>query len=182
MATLPGIRSWFPNSRRPSRAALGRYRALPFSVRRLNARVLTGARHASLWAHCSLHSTGHRRTLARVGRSRRNVQHCANFERWDKGQLGPAPKTPDMLPREYTRAFSKDPAFNAKEHAFQSVRVLEIPTPRWTTFDAKFFKVALPKGRSGEHPGACLRRSPVIAVACTADPVDHHAQTRNTRT
>ena len=27
----------------------------------------------------------------------------ANFERWDKGQLGPAPKTPDMLPREYTR-------------------------------------------------------------------------------
>ena len=27
----------------------------------------------------------------------------ADFETWDKGQLGPAPKTPEMLPREYTR-------------------------------------------------------------------------------
>ncbi|MGF1563428.1 MAG: DUF3604 domain-containing protein, partial [Geminicoccaceae bacterium] len=27
----------------------------------------------------------------------------ADFETWDKGQLGPAPKTPDMLPREYAR-------------------------------------------------------------------------------
>ena len=27
----------------------------------------------------------------------------ADFETWDKGQLGPEPKTPDMLPREYAR-------------------------------------------------------------------------------
>jgi hypothetical protein len=27
----------------------------------------------------------------------------ADFETWDKGQLGPAPKTPDMLPKEYAR-------------------------------------------------------------------------------
>lgn len=27
----------------------------------------------------------------------------ADFETWDKGQLGPEPKTPDMLPREYVR-------------------------------------------------------------------------------
>jgi hypothetical protein len=39
----------------------------------------------------------------------------ANFERWDKGQLGPAPKTPDMLPREYTReALKRGLAYEAK--------------------------------------------------------------------
>ena len=27
----------------------------------------------------------------------------ANFETWDKGSFGPAPQTPDMLPREYAR-------------------------------------------------------------------------------
>ena len=27
----------------------------------------------------------------------------ADFETWDKGQLGPEPKTPEMLPREYAR-------------------------------------------------------------------------------
>ena len=38
----------------------------------------------------------------------------------------------------------KDPAFNPKERAFYYVRVIEIPTPRWTTYDAKFFGVKLP--------------------------------------
>jgi hypothetical protein len=42
-------------------------------------------------------------------------------------------------------AYWKDPAFNSKDRAFYYVRVLEIPTPRWTTYDAKFFKVKLPK-------------------------------------
>lgn len=33
----------------------------------------------------------------------------------------------------------KDPAFDAKLRAFYYVRVLEIPTPRWTAYDAKRF-------------------------------------------
>lgn len=34
-----------------------------------------------------------------------------------------------------------DPDFNANEHAFYYARVLEIPTPRWTAYDAKRFGV-----------------------------------------
>lgn len=39
----------------------------------------------------------------------------------------------------------KDPHFNPKERAFYYVRVLEIPTPRWTAYDAKFYDVKMPK-------------------------------------
>ena len=37
-----------------------------------------------------------------------------------------------------------DPDFDPKESAFYYVRVLEIPTPRWTTYDAAFFGIPLP--------------------------------------
>ena len=36
-----------------------------------------------------------------------------------------------------------DPNFNASQDAFYYVRVLEIPTPRWTVYDAKFFGTEL---------------------------------------
>ena len=42
------------------------------------------------------------------------------------------------------QAFWKDPNFDPKQRAFYYVRVLEIPTPRWTTYDAKFFNVKRP--------------------------------------
>jgi hypothetical protein len=44
----------------------------------------------------------------------------------------------------FLSAYWKDPAFDAKERAFYYVRVIEIPTPRWTTYDAKIFGVKLP--------------------------------------
>ncbi len=38
----------------------------------------------------------------------------------------------------------QDPDFDSNEPAFYYVRVLEIPTPRWTTYDAAFFDIERP--------------------------------------
>lgn len=42
-------------------------------------------------------------------------------------------------------AYWQDPNFNPGERAFYYVRVLEIPTPRWTAFDAKFYGIQMPR-------------------------------------
>jgi hypothetical protein len=44
----------------------------------------------------------------------------------------------------FLQAFWTDPDFDPSQRAFYYVRVLEIPTPRWTTYDAKIFGVKLP--------------------------------------
>jgi len=43
-------------------------------------------------------------------------------------------------------AYWKDPDFDPEERAFYYVRVLEIPTPRWTTYDAAHFNITRPEG------------------------------------
>jgi hypothetical protein len=44
----------------------------------------------------------------------------------------------------YLQAFWTDPDFDATQPAFYYVRAMEIPTPRWTTYDAKVFGVKRP--------------------------------------
>jgi len=68
------------------------------------------------------------------------------------GKLPPVGNTVDVAEASYSNtigepllmAYWKDPAFDPKERAFYYVRVIEIPTPRWTTYDAKIFKVSIP--------------------------------------
>ena len=48
-------------------------------------------------------------------------------------------------------AYWEDPDFDPAEKAFYYVRVLEIPTPRWTTYDAAFYGVDLPRGVTAEQ-------------------------------
>jgi hypothetical protein len=62
--------------------------------------------------------------------------------------------TVDVAEATYTNAVGdavlgahwQDPEFDPKQRAFYYVRVLEIPTPRWTTYDAKVFGVQIPNG------------------------------------
>jgi hypothetical protein len=68
------------------------------------------------------------------------------------GKLPPVGDTVDVPNATYTNTIGaselikvwKDPEFDASQRAFYYVRVLEIPTPRWTAYDAKYFGVKMP--------------------------------------
>jgi hypothetical protein len=89
------------------------------------------------------------------GRAREKVYDVVwsgNRKPGKDGKLPPVGSTVDVAEATYTNAIGapvldawwKDPAFDPKQRAFYYVRVIEIPTPRWTTYDAKFFGVKRP--------------------------------------
>ena len=66
----------------------------------------------------------------------------------------PVGSTVDVADASYTNTIGDpllaahwvDPDFDPEQRAFYYVRVIEIPKPRWTAYDAKFFGVKMPEG------------------------------------
>lgn len=66
-----------------------------------------------------------------------------------KGKLPSVGSTVDVANATWTNTIGapelitvwQDPDFDAKQRAFYYVRVIEIPTPRWTAYDAKYYGV-----------------------------------------
>jgi hypothetical protein len=70
-----------------------------------------------------------------------------------EGKLPPLASTVDVAAATYTNSIGaselrgtfKDPQFDTSQRAFYYMRVIEIPTPRWTAYDAARFKVKMDK-------------------------------------
>ena len=70
------------------------------------------------------------------------------------GLLSPVGNTVDATTASWTNTIGAaelgvvwtDPDFDPQQRAFYYVRVLEIPTPRWSTYDAYRFDIDIPDG------------------------------------
>jgi hypothetical protein len=75
------------------------------------------------------------------------------------GKLPPVGNTVDVASATWTNTIGdpelitvwKDPEFDSKQKAFYYARVLEIPTPHWTAYDALRFGVKLPDEAPKSH-------------------------------
>ncbi|WP_415406387.1 DUF3604 domain-containing protein [Sulfurovum sp. CS9] len=70
-----------------------------------------------------------------------------------KGKLPSVGNTVDVAKATWTNTIGDpelitvwtDPDFDATQSAFYYVRVIEIPTPRWTAYESKYYNITMPK-------------------------------------
>ena len=86
------------------------------------------------------------------------------------GKLPPVGNTVDVANAVWTNTIGapelitvwKDPDFDPALRAFYYVRVIEIPTPRWTAYDAKYYRGQDVTGSPHDHPGARLHLTHLV--------------------
>ena len=96
------------------------------------------------------------RAISSDGRCKTPVGNTVNVE---------AATYTNSIGAPFLQAFWTDPNFDPSQRAFYYVRVLEIPTPRWTTYDAKVFGVRLPD----DVPPAIQERAYTSPIWYTAE-------------
>ena len=97
----------------------------------------------------------HGRRVDQTGRSRESVGETVDLEKATYS---------NTIGASLLSTVWRDPDFDARRSAVYYVRVLEIPTPHWTTYDAVRFGTPRPAG----HPGTTQERaytSPIWYVA-----------------
>jgi hypothetical protein len=81
-----------------------------------------------------------------------DVAWSGDRKRGGDGKLPPVGNTVDVANATWTNTIGsaeliavwEDPDFDPKERAFYYARVIEIPTPRWTAYEAKRYQIDMP--------------------------------------
>ncbi len=120
---------------------------------------------------------------------RRGLGRCDSRRPGADGKVPPVGNTVDVANAIWTNTIGdpeliavwQDPDFDPKVRAFYYARVIEIPTPRWTAYDAKRFNIKMPPEVPMIAPGARLHLAhlytPTNLTRRNEAVVDHRPKT-----